>query len=259
MPVVFVGGEDELRATYCGQAELVEKDFQSFQSHSLSQYFSEKMSAEIMHELKEEAHFARPYYTIEKLTSYVRSNPRNAVFEFTSLDDVVEDRSRILLQLENDIQIRADNVILATGAWKKFEINRSRIKKIVSLHFNLVPDNKDAALFFVENDAFMLPLSNRNHWLFSFPSREWDCNISTNSRISNDDMRVANSILDIYLPSIKNRKCGGRVGYDEYSPQGELEINKVAQKIYQISGASGSGYRLSYGLGDVILEKMGFE
>ncbi len=122
------------------------------------------------------------------------------------------------------------------------------MKKIVALHVEQVPGERDRAIIFHDQDAFLIPLANRGHWLFSYTCREWDVDPDDlTDGLSADHLAQAQDFLRRYSPSLARDCQAGRVFCDAYSTTGEPRVERLdaAGRIVFAGAANGSGYRLA--------------
>lgn len=168
------------------------------------------------------------------------------------------------LGLADGRTLHALRVLMAGGPWMLrgpaagvMEAAGVRIKKVVAMHVSRVPTPDDPVVFFFDDDAFLLPLHHRGHWLFSFASEEWDCLPEVSSlRISAADRGRALSILQRYAPSLVPLCQGGRAFCDAYTP-GRLPLTERVPSspgFVVAGGCSGSGFRLAPGIARRALE-----
>jgi D-arginine dehydrogenase len=164
-------------------------------------------------------------------------------------------RDGVTVLLGNGETINVDQVALAPGPW----LGRSpwapllaplgvRVKKIVSLHVEKRPTDHDRAVVFPDDDAFLLPLPHRGHWLFSYPSQKWDVDPDDLAAgISRGDLDEARRCLCRYAPALADHATSGRVFCDAYSPGREPVVRALdgAGRIVFAGAANGSGYRLA--------------
>jgi glycine/D-amino acid oxidase-like deaminating enzyme len=161
----------------------------------------------------------------------------------------------VLIGLGTGERLHTDQVVLAPGPWLHAPAWRDlvaplgvRVKKIVALHVEQVPAEHDRAIVFCDEDAFLIPLVNRGHWLFSYTCPEWDVDPDNLFEgLSADNLEQARRCLGRYSPSLAEDCRSGRVFCDAYSPTGEPRIERLddAGRIVFAGAANGSGYRLA--------------
>jgi glycine/D-amino acid oxidase-like deaminating enzyme len=162
-------------------------------------------------------------------------------------------RDHVVLDLAAGGTARARDVVLAPGPWvhdkswkKLIDPLGTRVKKVVALHLDAVPDEQDPTVIFHDQDAFLLPLPDRGHWLFSYPSRQWDVDPATLSGpLSPTDLDEGRQILRTWCPQLADRANSGRVFCDAYSASREPEVREIAPRVVFAGAANGSGYRLA--------------
>lgn len=151
--------------------------------------------------------------------------------------------------------LAADQAVLAPGPWVHAPAWRNllaplgiRVKKIVALHVEQVPTEADRAIIFQNEDAFLIPLVNRGHWLFSYTCPEWDVDPDRLfDGLSADNLEQARQCLRRYAPSLAEVCVSGRLFCDAYSGNGEPRVTRLddAGRIVFAGAANGSGYRLA--------------
>ncbi len=161
----------------------------------------------------------------------------------------------VSLQLGTGESLTAERVVLAPGPWIAAPAWREllaplglRVKKIVALHIEQRPSERDAVVVFEDEDAFLLPLVDRGHWLFSHTSHEWDVDPDTvASGLSPRDAGEALDCLRRHAPALAEHRAGGRVFCDAYSENREPVVRAVdpAGRVVFAGAACGSGYRLA--------------
>jgi glycine/D-amino acid oxidase-like deaminating enzyme len=175
--------------------------------------------------------------------------PRVTVREGVNVTGVHPAGDRVALRLGNGDTLHAGRVVLAPGPWAgAFGPPGVRVKKIVALHVDRPVDDGDEAVFFPDEDAFLLPLAHRGHWLFSYTCREWDVDPDRlTDGISPRHLAEARACLDRYAPGLGERCRSGRVFCDAYSGDGEPLVRALddAGRIVFAGAAGGSGYRLA--------------
>jgi glycine/D-amino acid oxidase-like deaminating enzyme len=150
--------------------------------------------------------------------------------------------------------LEAEQVVLAPGPWLAAPAWRDliaplglRVKKIVAMHIERRPEPGDAVLLFDADDAFLLPLCHRGHWLFSYTCNEWDVDPDTlTGGLSPADVEAARTCLRRYSPTLAQACQTGRVCCDAYSPAREPVIrilDGTDGRIVFAGAAGGSGYR----------------
>ncbi|MEO6700067.1 MAG: FAD-binding oxidoreductase [Jatrophihabitantaceae bacterium] len=163
--------------------------------------------------------------------------------------------SGVLVRLGTGELIRTDRLVLAPGPWLAAPAWRElvaplglRVKKIVALHVEQVPGPHDRAVVFQDEDAFLIPVLNRGHWLFSYTCQEWDVDPDQlTGGLSNANIVQARDCLRRYSPSLAEHCRSGRLFCDAYSASGEPLVQPLdaAGRIVFAGGANGSGYRLA--------------
>ena len=181
--------------------------------------------------------------------------PRAGFREGVRVTAVEPGAEAVVLGLSTGEELAARQVVLAPGPWLAAPAWRSlvgplglRVKKIVALHLELSPSERDRAILFQDEDAFLLPLADRGHWLFSYTCQEWDVDPGTVAAgLSPRDVDEACRCLRRYAPALVERCAGGRVFCDAYSPEREPRVQALdaGGRVVFAGAAGGSGYRLA--------------
>lgn len=189
-------------------------------------------------------------------------SPGVAVRESVRVDRIDVGAAGVDLRLGTGETLTVDRAVLAAGPWLRSPAWAEllaplgvRVKKVVALHIGHRPGEHDPAVFFPAEDAFLLPLAHRGHWLFSYTCREWDVDPDDlHAGLSADDAEQAGAVLRRYVPQPDAPGAGsapaavsGRVFCDAYSPDGEPVVRALdgAGRIVFAGAANGSGYRLA--------------
>ncbi|WP_206045692.1 NAD(P)/FAD-dependent oxidoreductase [Nocardia mangyaensis] len=167
---------------------------------------------------------------------------------------VEPDPDGIQLRLGTGRSVRAALVVVAPGPWtgsppwpsfiRSFGI---RVKRVVALHLDRVPDEGDPAVIFDTEDAFLLPMHRRRHWLLSYTSDEWDVSPDRpGTGLTAADLAAGHRILERYAPHLIASTVSGRVFCDAYSPDREplVRSSPADPRVVFAGAANGSGYRL---------------
>jgi glycine/D-amino acid oxidase-like deaminating enzyme len=163
--------------------------------------------------------------------------------------------SGVLVDLSTGERLHTDQVVLAPGPWLRSPAWEHllaplgmRVKKIVALHVEQRPTEHDRAVVFHDEDAFLIPLLNRGHWLFCYTCQEWDVDPDNlHEGLSADNLKHARDCLRTYSPSLAEDCTSGRVFCDAYSRTGEPQVCPLDEygRIIFAGAANGSGYRLA--------------
>ncbi|MET9608539.1 FAD-dependent oxidoreductase [Streptomyces sp. NPDC006512] len=159
------------------------------------------------------------------------------------------------LTLSGGATLDAGHVVLAPGPWLAAPAWRelvaplgARVKKIVALHVELPPAPGDRAVVLHTEDAFLLPLHHRGHWLFSYTCQEWDAEPDTVApALTAGHLREARALLTRYAPALAAHCRSGRVFCDAYGPDGAPVVTPLDPygRLVFAGAAGGSGYRLA--------------
>ncbi|WP_067182463.1 NAD(P)/FAD-dependent oxidoreductase [Microtetraspora niveoalba] len=161
----------------------------------------------------------------------------------------------VTLRLGSGEDLTADHVVLAPGPWIHAPAWRdllaphgARVKKVVALHIEDRPGPGAPCVVFHDEDAFLLPLADRGHWLFSYTCQEWDVDPDRpTDGLHAEHLAEARGTLARYAPELAARCTSGRVFCDAYTPDRRPLVRALdpAGRIVFAGGANGSGYRLA--------------
>ena len=190
---------------------------------------------------------------------------RTTVWEGVEITGLRPEGDGVELATADGRAIAARRVILAPGPWALREpagdLARSagvRVKKVVALHLDLCPGADDPVLYFFDADAFLLPVVERRHWLFSYTCQVWDYAPEGSHRITEEDRENGLAILARYCPELAARCTGGRVFCDSYGPEWVPVVTAAAAapQIVLATAGSGAGYRLGPAIARQALDKV---
>ncbi|MFI6151951.1 NAD(P)/FAD-dependent oxidoreductase [Kitasatospora sp. NPDC051170] len=177
------------------------------------------------------------------------------VHEGTGVTAIGLGPERITLALSSGGELAAGQVVLAPGPWIAAPAWRElvaplgvRVKKVVALHIDLVPAATDRVVVFQAEDAFLLPLHDRGHWLFSYTCQEWGVDPDAlGEGLSDQDLGDALAVLRAVAPEYAEHCASGRVFCDAYSGTGEPIVRPLPAdpRVVFAGAANGSGYRLA--------------
>lgn len=169
-----------------------------------------------------------------------------------AIDDV---ETGVTVRLSTSETVTAGHIVLAPGPWLSAPAwcelvapLDARVKKVVALHIEQSVDVDCQVVVFQDEDAFLLPLGHRGHWLFSYTCKEWDVDPdSVANGLSADNVEQARASLRRYAPVLADRCASGRVFCDAYSRTGEPLVQALHSggRIVFAGAANGSGYRLA--------------
>jgi glycine/D-amino acid oxidase-like deaminating enzyme len=161
----------------------------------------------------------------------------------------------VLVRLGTGEELAVDRVVLAPGPWlaqpawtSLLEPLGVRVKKIVALHIERPPRPADRALVLHDEDAFLLPVAGRGHWLFSYTCQDWDVDPDhLAAGLSGRDVSGAHDCLRRYAPDLVDAAVSGRVFCDAYSADGAPVVRALDadHRMVFAGAANGSGYRLA--------------
>ncbi len=197
------------------------------------------------------------YADVHALTEIIARElrPRADVREGLRVTGIEVTENGVVLRLGTGETLTAEQVVLAPGPWLDSPAWRSfieplglRVKKIVALHIERKPTERDHVIYFPDEDAFLLPLPHRGHWLFSYTCKEWDVDPdSLAGGLSAENVAEAHRCLRRYAPELAGTRTSGRVFCDAYSPDGEPLVRPLddAGRLVFAGATNGSGYRLA--------------
>lgn len=210
------------------------------------------------------------YVSVAQLIARIRyflKDQAISIYEASLVEEIEAQNAFCHIKCTPNLRLTATHLVIATGPWLadkiktnfSAEIKRvpSFVKKIIAFHLNQKPTAHSAVIMMHEDDSFLLPIPYNSQWLFSLSSQEILDNPQQCHTISKDELSLGAQILAQYTIDFSALFSGGRVFCDSYSNNREVNIQKIAPNIVNISGASGSGYRLSYGIAQKTVELMG--
>ncbi|MGB8843149.1 MAG: FAD-dependent oxidoreductase [Aliidongia sp.] len=181
--------------------------------------------------------------------------PAITLLEGVAVVGIEERLGGVAVTLATGDSLAVDRVILAPGPWMNEPAWREllsplgiRVKKIVAFHLDHPTTDTDTAIMFPEEDAFLLPLRHRGHWLYSYTCLEWDLDPDApRLGVSRQNIEEGRAVLDRYAPELAGKLRSGRVFCDAYGPAREPIITRVGTngQILFAGAANGSGYRLA--------------
>jgi glycine/D-amino acid oxidase-like deaminating enzyme len=200
----------------------------------------------------EGGHYCDVYRFTQALA--LRLRPAVGFLEGVAVTDLVPGCGGVEVRCGTGARLTASSVILAPGPWLAAPAWRDlvaplglRVKRVVALHIERRPGPADEAVLFDSDDAFLLPLAHRGHWLFSYSCREWDVDPDgAATGLTAAHLDAARDCLRRYSPALADACRGGQMFCDAYSPDGEPVIRPLDPdgRIIFAGAASGSGYRL---------------
>jgi D-arginine dehydrogenase len=197
------------------------------------------------------------YADVPTLTQMLTRDLRSAVTvrEGVRVTAVLPRADHAELRLGTGAALTARRVVLAPGPWLADSAWRSlveplgaRVKKVVALHIDRSPTDANDVVVFHDEDAFLLPLRYRGHWLFSYTCTEYDVDPDAlTGGLSAANLAEARAVLDRYASELAAHLTTGRVFCDAYSGTGEPMVRALdeAGRVVFVGAANGSGYRLA--------------
>ncbi|WDV54283.1 FAD-dependent oxidoreductase [Streptomyces coeruleorubidus] len=178
---------------------------------------------------------------------------RVTVLEGTEVTELSSDGAYHRLTLGQGRELLARRVVLAPGPWLAHPAWADlvaplglRVKKVVATHVESSPAPDDPLTIFDDEDAFLLPLHGRGHFLFSYTSDRWDVAPDDAGLVLEpSDLDDARAVLGRFAPGLVARCDSGRVFCDAYSPSREPVVAELRPGLVFAGAANGSGYRLA--------------
>ncbi|ANZ21426.1 FAD dependent oxidoreductase [Streptomyces noursei ATCC 11455] len=199
------------------------------------------------------AQYADVHRLVQALVSELR--PRVDVREGVRVTALEPDEGGVRLGLGTGERLTVDRVVLAPGPWlgepawaERVAPLGARVKRIVALHIEHPADAKDRAVVFHDEDAFLLPLAYRGHWLFSYTCQDWDVDPDrVGVGLAAHDVEQARACLGRFAPALASRCTTGRVFCDAYSTSRQPLLRRLDPdgRVVFAGAANGSGYRLA--------------
>jgi D-arginine dehydrogenase len=207
-------------------------------------------------------HYTDVYQFAQTVAAELR--PRVHFLEGVAVTGLASSGSGVTVYGGTGERFVADSVVLAPGPWLSAPAWRDRItplglrvKKVVAMHIEQRPHPADGAVVFADDDAFLLPVFHRGHWLFSYSCQEWDVDPDgLTAGLSAADIGAALDCLRRYSPTLADACAGGRVFCDAYSPDREPVVRALdgTGRIVFAGAANGSGYRLAPAIGSEVVD-----
>ncbi|MET7680642.1 FAD-dependent oxidoreductase [Streptomyces sp. NPDC005423] len=177
---------------------------------------------------------------------------RASVLEGTEVTEVSSDGEH-RLGLGGGRELVARRVVLVPGPWIAHPAWAAlvaplglRVKKVVATHVEASPAPDDPLTIFHDEDAFLLPLHERGHFLFSYTCDRWDvAPDDVGLALERSDLDDARAVLGRFAPDLVALCDSGRVFCDAYSPRREPVVAELRPGLVFAGAAGGSGYRLA--------------
>lgn len=197
------------------------------------------------------------YADVEALTIALAAGLRSQVrfLEGVAVVGIEQAADQVTLRLGTGKSLGAATVVLAPGPWVHAPGWRSltgaldvRVKLVVALHIDRVPDPRDQLIVFHDQDAFLLPVRHRGHWLFSYTSRQWDVlPDALTDGLTDASLAEGRAALAGCAASLVELASAGRVFCDAYSSHREPLVQQLGDdaRIVFAGAGNGSGYRLA--------------
>lgn len=198
------------------------------------------------------AQYADVYGLVQGIARELR--PHASIVEGVEVTGVEPQAEGVLLHLGTGDTLRVGRVVLAPGPWLAdpawndlLAPEGIRVKRVVALHLERSVEAADHAIVLEHEDAFLLPMRHRNHWLFSYTCQEWDVAPQTAGGLAERHLDQARQLLERYAPDFLRYRISGRVFCDAYSPNREPAVRALTPdgRVVFAGAANGSGYRLA--------------
>lgn len=178
---------------------------------------------------------------------------RVTVLEGNEVAELSPDGDLHRITLGNGNELLARRVVLAPGPWIGHHAWADlvaplglRVKKVVATHLESSPEADDQLRIFHDEDAFVLPLHGRGHFLFSYTCNRWDVTPDGPDLVLEQaDLDDARAVLGRFAPELVELCNSGRVFCDAYSPNREPVVAELRPGLVFAGAANGSGYRLA--------------
>jgi glycine/D-amino acid oxidase-like deaminating enzyme len=151
--------------------------------------------------------------------------------------------------------VTGESVVVSIGPWAPGSaliadagLAALRVKKVVSLHLALQPTPDCPAIAFQEDYAFLVPMPEEGHWLFSFTSDHWDVDpIPGTLQVEQSDVDKAMGILRKWFPDGVPEVGSARVFCDCYSADGVpfAALFRGSRRVAFVGAGSGNGFRFA--------------
>ena len=245
----------------CYAGDDIPQSIDKIGMNKIRKYFSDfKLNDDKIILVSYKNHYADTYSIIQNVVSDTRSTGKADIYESTEIIAIDDSQKYIVLQGLTTAFL-AKKVFIATGPWHKFETSsKTQNKKIVAFHLKDIRlDQKAPVVFFYDEDAFLLPLHEKGHWLLSYTCQKWNVAPSLDLSIEPDELSEAQCLMRPFIPISINKISGGRVFCDAYTKNKEPIVeylNSSRKSVIICSGMSGSGYRLASGVANMALLKL---
>jgi glycine/D-amino acid oxidase-like deaminating enzyme len=202
---------------------------------------------------------------VAALVSALESTPRTRIMEGADVARVSSHGDLCELALHDGRTLHARRIALCLGPWLAHapELVSThgavRVKKVASLLIPAAPPPGAPVIYLFEHDAFFMPQPERQRWLFSFRSEDWDCGIEPSRlHLNGSDLEQATKILQMHVPTGSFESLGARVFCDGYTVSREPYISALpGLRGVALGGACGSGVRLAPAMAERGLEQIG--
>lgn len=204
--------------------------------------------------------YSYPGRLVEQLAAWLRATDPHSVQEGVPVCGVggsAEDGWEVTLG--DGRTMRARRVVSAVGPWAGSlrlphgpTTARVRVKKVAALHLAHSPPPKSPCVVLWRDDAFVLPLPERGHSLFSYTSTTWDVDPSQQLELTAEDIGAALAVLGPRSARLADAYAGGRVFCDGYTEERVARL-QTRPGFAEIGGCSGSGVRMAPGLATAAL------
>lgn len=238
--------EDKFKNSFAG-SDL--EECPSTETQSIKQYFPDIQIPEAKKIFRSRmCHYTTPPALVEAMLTRLRKHTLFDIYEGTKITSIQNTEDN-LIEIDSTVgQFLAKKVFVCTGPWTNISLSDTgelQNKRIIAFHLkSKVVDSNAPVIMFYDDDAFLLPLEARGHWLLSIASQVWGVNPEHSTSLNEDDYALAERVIKSYIPESFKNIQGGRVFCDSYTHTKEPRIENQ-KNVITCLGLSGSGYRLA--------------
>jgi glycine/D-amino acid oxidase-like deaminating enzyme len=195
----------------------------------------------------------------ERIVMAVERSGSSLVVEGAEVVRVRADGDHCVLDVHDGRRVIARDVVVCIGPWLARGIEGLgggppvRVKKVVAALLPTAPPPDASHIYLFDHEAFLLPQPERNRWLMSFRSDDWDCAPSLGElRVDQDDWEKVRRLLALHLPGTEWAGIGVRAFCDGYTDSREPVIYRdpALPHCVVLGGCSGSGVRMAPGMAE---------
>lgn len=201
--------------------------------------------------------YTYPPQLVEALAAWLRTADPASVWEGTEVVGIGDRDGEWEARFGDGGSLSARRAVTALGPWRSEALApRLRVKKVAAVHLAHNPPPGAPCVVLWEDDAFVLPLAERGHCLFSYRNTTWDVDPDRRIALTGEDVGAALAVLGPRSAALSAGYAGGRAFCDGYT--GDLvPLLEGGAGRAEIGGCSGSGVRLAPGLAAAALAAVG--